>query len=152
MKRIKIAFSLFVVGALLVLAGCDQLVSLSDAERLDAFLESANASPRDYDEMQSHFSESAPSYSSMNTSGFWDPTVFRVADQQFTVTGRTSGGEVSGYSGSTSISGTFTSTIVSGGEPITFVFVSDTAIIGNRVLAAIEYNDGGQVIKNLVDD
>jgi hypothetical protein len=153
MKKRSIPVIATIIGAVVLLSSCDGLnLPLSDSERLDAFIATANESPRDYVIMQSHFSESAPGYPSMNTSSFWESTPFELANRPFTVSNTSAGGEVGAYPGSTSI----TATIELGGpsltNPVTFVFVDDSATVGNRVLRAIDHNNDGTFIQNRVGD
>ncbi len=107
MKTKTILAAAVVVLTVLLLSGCQWLFGerLNDSQRAAAFIETANEASRNYDDMQAHFHPTAQSYSSMNTAGFWEESFFAVADRTFSTRNLQSGGELSEYPGTSSLSG-----------------------------------------------
>lgn len=128
MKRSTITLALTVLVLLVATTGCDLLFGekVTEEERLDAFVSDVNASTRNYEDMQSHFHSTTEERSSMNTESYWEATNgFSLSDRNISITGLTSGGEVGGVTGTSSLSGTITTTNLSSGAPITIGFLAD---------------------------
>ncbi|MFW5814709.1 MAG: hypothetical protein ACOCWX_04610 [Spirochaetota bacterium] len=140
MKTKTILLGVVLTAAVVVLTGCGWLTAMDDTERANAFIETANASPRDYEEMQSHWSSTAKNYENMVTSTFWDETMFRESEQPFAVSGLTAGTELAEFPGVTTLEGTVTSDIVSGAR-ITFGFVPGETNPLDRVIRVIVIED-----------
>jgi predicted small lipoprotein YifL len=135
----KLKTMLTVAAALVLLsalAGCSLFGALDDSERVAAFIETANATTRDNEEMQSHWSSTAPGYRDMVTDGYWNNTFFNSNDKPFTVSALSSGGEVAGIPGTSSLSGTITSKNAED-APVTFGLVPDATNPRNRLLRVI---------------
>ncbi len=151
MKRKTILAAAALTG-LLLLSGCEWFSGehLTDSERAAAFIETANESPRDYVALREHFHPNAPSYASMNTSGFWEETFFDLGEQPFATRGLQAGDALSGFPGTSSLSGSITSrTFPDDGVAIQFGFLPDPAKSLNRLIYVIIVDDGTDVIRNI---
>ncbi|MFW5718085.1 MAG: hypothetical protein ACOC0E_11655 [Spirochaetota bacterium] len=128
MKKSTITIALAALLLALATTGCDLLLGdkVTEEERLDAFVADANASTRNYEDMQSHFHSTTRERNSMNTEEYWEGTNgFSLNDRTISITDLTSGGEVGGVAGTSSLSGTITTTNLSSGAPITIGFLAD---------------------------
>lgn len=141
MKTKTILLGVVLTAAVVVLSGCGWLTAMDDTERANAFIETANASPRDYEEMQSHWSSTATNYDNMVTATFWDGTMFRDGEQPFAVSGLTAGSELADFPGITTLEGTVTSDVVQSGARITFGFVPSETNPLDRVIRVIVIED-----------
>ncbi len=137
MKTKTILLGVVLTAAVVVLSGCGWLTAMDDTERANAFIETANASPRDYEEMQSHWSSTATNYDNMVTATFWDTTVFRVGEQPFAISGLSAGDELDDYPGVSTLEGTLTTDVQQSGVPITFGFVPSETNPLDRVIRVI---------------
>ena len=137
MKTKTILLGVVLTAAVVVLSGCSWLRTMDDTERANAFIETANASPRDYEEMQSHWSSNATNYENMVTSTFWDSTVFADGEQPFAISGLTEGTELAEFPGVTTLEGTVTSDVQQSEVPITFGFVPSETNPLDRVIRVI---------------
>ncbi|MFW5776613.1 MAG: hypothetical protein ACOCZB_04920 [Spirochaetota bacterium] len=142
MKTRSILVGIVLTATVVVLSGCGWLTGMADTERAKAFIETANASPRDYEEMQSHWSSSAESYASMVTEQFWNETVFRDGEQPFEISDLRTGDDLDDYPEATTLQGTLTTDVEQTGVPITFGFVPEETNPLDRVIRVIII-DGG---------
>lgn len=140
-RNILLCATLLIV---LILTGCGWLTGLDDRERAAAFIETANASPRSYTDMRDHFSSAAPNYSSINTEGYWEGTFFAATDQSFSTSGLSSGGEVAGIPGTSSLVGKVSSENATDAD-ITFGFVPDETSPNNRLIRVIIVDTGVEI-------
>ncbi len=145
MKTKTILAAAVVVLTVLLLSGCQWLFGerLNDSQRAAAFIETANEASRNYDDMRAHFHPTSPSYSSMNTEGFWKNTAFGLDGRPFATRSLADGGELSEYPGTSSLSGTVTSPNF-GESPIKFGFLIDPERPRNKLIYVIlvdEFDD-----------
>ena len=136
MKTKTILLGVVLTAAVVVLSGCGWLTAMDDTERANAFIETANASPRDYEEMQSHWSSTATNYDNMVTATFWDNTPFNPNGQPFSVSGLAAGDELADFPGVTTLKGTISSPDFSD-APITFGFLPSETNPLDRVIRVI---------------
>lgn len=150
--KTKITLAAAVLTGLLLLSGCEWFLgeNLTDSERAEAFIETANESIRDYDAMREHFHPNAPSYSSMNTPGFWEETFFDLGEQPFATRGLQAGDALSDFPGTSSLSGSITSrTFPDDGVAIQFGFLPDPDNPLNRLIYVIIVEGDLDVIQSI---
>lgn len=150
--KTKTMLAAAVLTGLLLLSGCEWFLGerLTDSERAAAFIETANESRRDYDAMREHFHPEAPSYSSMNTPGFWEETFFAADEQLFATRGLQAGDALSGFPGTSSLSGSITSrTFPEDGVAIRFGFLPDPASPLNRLIYVIIVEEDLDIIRSI---
>ncbi|TVQ27115.1 MAG: hypothetical protein EA382_04305 [Spirochaetaceae bacterium] len=124
MKRTTITLILVTLAVAVVLSGCD-LFGTSPKQRLEQFVDDANASPRVEKNLQDHFSPEANDYSSMNTSGYWENSFFDFADRQFRLGSISVGDADSRHPGSRTATSSITSKVSPTARPLRAVFVRD---------------------------
>ena len=137
MKRKTILAAAALTG-LLLLSGCEWFSGehLTDSERAEAFIETANESIRDYDAMREHFHPEALNYSSMNTQGFWEESFFAVEDREFIVRDLRDGEDLADFPLTSSLSGSVSSRNAEDAT-IRFGFLPDPAKPLNRLIYVI---------------
>ena len=138
-----------VMAAVLALSSCEWFAGgLSDVQRAEAFVRTANEDPRDPVAMRDHFHQDTGAYPSLNTSAYWETTFFAAADSPFTLSGLTAGDGVGGIAGTTSLTGTISSANA-GPTAITFGFLADPVNPTNRLIRYIEIVEVGEEIRSI---
>ncbi|MFW6313744.1 MAG: hypothetical protein ACOC2N_07660 [Spirochaetota bacterium] len=140
-KRTILILAAIAVVALISI-GCDGLLGdppLTDSRRAAAFIDDANADPRDPLDLQRHFHPTQVSeYTSMNQERYWnDLTFFSFVDRPFIVGELTPGDAVSGHPDTTSLVGTVRSESEPDDVPIAFGFLPDPVNPENRLIRVI---------------
>ena len=154
MKTRTIVMLVIIAAAVLALSACDGLwgeAPLTDSQRAAAFISDANTSPRDPDDLRSHFHPTLVNeYVAMNDADYWNVlTFFADVDAPFSLSGLSAGGAVPGYDGTTSLSGTVTNGI-DASYPIQIGFVGDPLNAENRLIRVIIVEVGdGDTIQNI---
>lgn len=138
-------------GLVLLLSGCDGLLSLLDAltptQRVEAFVDAISASPQDIATIRDQWHPSSTTYQVIDEA-YWSSTPFGALDQPFTFAGLTEGTADPDYSGSATVTGTFTSANVTDGA-VTFVLLEDPDLPGNWLIREIDVTATDEVLRQV---
>ncbi len=139
-----------VMIAVLTLSSCEWFpgYGLSDLQRAQAFVATANEDPRDPVAMRAHFHPNTGDYANLNTSEYWELTFFGPDDSPFALSGLKEGGEVGGIAGTTSLVGTISSANAAP-TTITFGFLADQYNARNRLIRYIDIQELGEEIRSI---